>query len=116
MNRLPLYGVAGFLGAMSKQIIIKGHSDDIINVEGAIRDEFYPDSSDKMAIATNNGTLLAFEYTTGGIWRAKIIKEGLNKVDHDVNPESDEERYSDIVTITGEIEWVIFGKIEQLKK
>lgn len=106
---------------MSETITIYGASDDLIEIEGAFREEFSqydPDENDEYTLAVSDGTLLGVYYDDEGIWRFPIIKKGMgsdvDKEEHDV---SEENSYSDTVTITAEkIDWVVFGSRKAINK
>lgn len=91
------------------KLTIRGHSDDIIIVEGKIFEEFYPGSLNiekgKPAyLAFGDGTVLSVYFN--GEWNIKqkvVGKATFTKKDASGN------EYSDVVTLEGEIGWVVFG-------
>lgn len=89
------------------RIVITGASDDLIEVDGDISEEFQ--ARDDNFVAVSNGTLLRVEYTRAGIWRITPVVEGLGGLDIVQAPEGDDENYSDVATVDGEIRWVSHG-------
>lgn len=87
---------------------ISGHSDDLIEVEGAITDElsFYGSENGDL-LAFSDGTVLRVIYNDKGIWRITPVAKGSAIYSKDENPEDDDRRYSDIVTLDGDIQWVV---------
>ncbi len=52
------------------EVIVYGASDDLIEVEGAIREEFTANrDGEANLLAFSDGTLLEVTYTDAGIWR-----------------------------------------------
>jgi hypothetical protein len=91
-------------------ITIYGASDDLIEVEGDIREEFnvYPENDTRYLIAISDGTLLKMWYDDDGIWR--ILRLSGN-VDRFTKVEGDVVRDTvDIVTISGTIDWLVLGE------
>jgi hypothetical protein len=91
------------------KLIISGHSDDIITIQGDITEEFYPPDGEAFFIAVSDGTLLRISYD--GMWNIRVLVTGLGAViDH--QPATDEDtNYSDVVTITNElkVKWIVGG-------
>jgi len=91
-------------------ITIYGASDDLIEIEGDIREEFsfFPDDGESRFLAVSDGTLLRVFYDDDGIWRLNKIAGGLctfKKAEGDVEKDT-----PDKVTLSGvEIKWVVFG-------
>jgi hypothetical protein len=90
------------------ELIIYGASDDLIEVEGSLREEFgtYLDlPSDSVYLAVSDGTLLRVRYDEDGIWRFTPIVIGSAIVG--IKMGVDDRRHSDTVTMTGEnLTWV----------
>ena len=95
-----------------KNIIISGASDDLIEIEGDIREEFNCyDEEHPQYLAFSEGTVLSIFYSTRGIWEIRRVVIGDAKyskkeaVDNSIDDE-----YSDIVTLESDnIQWVVFG-------
>lgn len=90
---------------------IYGASDDLIEIEGDIREEFYfipEDAQESRLLAFSDGTLLRVNYDADGIWRFNQVAGGLatfQKIEGDA-----ERNTPDNVTLSGvEIKWVVFG-------
>lgn len=93
-------------GIEMTEIKIRGSSDDLIEIEGDIDEEFTHYSDETAVLAISDGTLLSVEYD--GIWRiAPIHKGSAEMTKHEGTDEDDD--YTDIVTLTGNIEWVVLG-------
>lgn len=89
-------------------ITIYGASDDLIEIEGEIREEFdsYQGCADNHGqhLACSDGTLLSVLYDQDGCWRFHRVTAGsadFAKTEGD--PDGD---YTDRVTLTGDIRWV----------
>lgn len=90
---------------------IYGASDDLIEIEGDIREEFnfYPDDSEDFRyLAISDGTLLRMNYDSDGIWRIHKVMSGsatFEKAEGSVDEDT-----PDIVRLTGvDIRWVVVG-------
>lgn len=94
------------------RIAITGASDDLIEIDGDIREEFsyFPnvDDDDGRMLAFSDGTLLRVVYDTDGIWRLTPICRGTAEM-MKVEGVADEDT-NDVVTLIGEISWVVFGE------
>lgn len=92
-------------------ITIYGYSDDLIVVEGDIREEFTHrtrrDDDDGM-IACSNGAVVRIRYDDSGVWRITPIS-GAEHITVTQAPEDDDDNYSDRATICGDIHWVVHG-------
>ncbi len=93
------------------EVVIRGHSDDIIIVEGAgISEEFYPGAAtaeNPTLLVFSEGTIVAVWYDHDGEWRVLPKVQGLSEATR--APPDPEERgsYTDTVTLRGEIDWVV---------
>ena len=93
-------------------ITIYGASDDLIEIEGDITEEFnwYSDNvEERRYLAFSDGTLLRVFYDEDGIWRFNKVIDGLahfEKVEGDAIKDT-----PDRVTLSGYvIRWVVFGE------
>lgn len=101
-------------------LVVYGASDDLVEVEGDIREEFNQSMfEDETAnyLAVSDGTVLRISYD--GIWHIARVAEGAAEYAHE--PATAEEgtredgtpAYSDRVTLTGmgdlPLAWVVFG-------
>jgi len=100
------------------KITIYGASDDLIEIEGDIQEEFnwipYNEHEFKL-LAFSDGTLLRVAYDSDGVWRLNKVASGaakFSKVEGDVEKDT-----PDIVTLSGvEIKWVVLGEQSATKK
>lgn len=89
------------------KLTIYGASDDLIEIEGDIREEFNPiDESSKLAFS--DGTVLSVSYTDG-CWRINRLAKGTSEYSKIESEGADSDNYSDKVTLVGDIKWVVFG-------
>ena len=90
------------------EIYLYGASDDLIEIEGSIYEEFntcldLPEQS--MYLAVSDGTLLRVRYDEDGIWRFTPVVVG--SCDVSIKHGVDDDKHSDIVTMTGDdLTWV----------
>lgn len=91
------------------EVTIYGASDDLIEVEGAIREEFNPRNDEMSYLAFSDGTVLSAEYGKGGIWHIRRVAQGTAEYERveSTDPESD---YTDRVVLRGPgLSWIVFG-------
>ena len=90
-------------------VSIYGASDDLVEVEGDVREEFsYGDGPGYVALSS--GVLLSIEYTRAGIWRIAPVSvpDGVVvAVKQAVS--ADDDVYSDTATVEGDIAWVAYA-------
>lgn len=87
---------------------ISGSSDDLIEVEGDILEEFSACDEAKY-LAFSDGTVLKIEYTNGGLWRIVRFREGTSKYEKYFEATDPDDDYSDRVRLEGDIAWVVCG-------
>ena len=91
-------------GKQPATVKVYGASDDLIEIEGAIQDEFgsYNRAS---FLHFDDGTILKVEYSPddSGIWRIERIKNGTAKYSHERCDSEDADPYSDVATLKGKI-------------
>jgi len=94
---------------------VYGASDDLIEVEGQIDEEFNPAADEDGFLAFSDGTLLSIAYTDAGFWRIHVLKGGAS---HATKVEGDDEdtNYSDRLTLVGDIRWVLYGTQKAVAK
>lgn len=83
-------------------ITVYGSSDDLIEVEGDISEEFNPpfnEDDTPSLLAFSDGTVLSVDFGNEGIWRIEHVTEGSAGVEIDKNPPDDGDRYSDVATV-----------------
>lgn len=91
-------------------IEIYGASDDLIEIEGDIREEFSAlgCDEDRAWLALSDGTLLGVRYDEDGVWRFVKLLGGAS-VTIVQAPPNDEDNYSDRVTVESVIDWIVMG-------
>ena len=100
-------------------IRVYGASDDLIEVDGDIREEFNPNGDERDSVlAFSDGTVLTIQYTSEGIWRIARIAVGAADYSHTQAPPDEDENYSDVATLDGgyPIRWVLFANDWRLEK
>jgi hypothetical protein len=89
--------------------VVHGHSDDLIEVEGDISEEFTVFAGDQdNFLGFDNGVILRVVYTDQGVWRITPVA-GADKVIVAHAPEGDESDYSDVAVLAGDVAWVVHG-------
>lgn len=98
-------------------LVITGASDDLIEVDGDIREEFtYNNDEDGDLLAFSDGTVLRIQFSDWGVWRITTVARGSASLAIDQQPEDQEEEGTDKATLDGDIRWVVHGlRIEQVK-
>jgi hypothetical protein len=95
------------------QLIIYGASDDLIEVEGDIEEEFNPpygsDDDASSYLAFSDGSLLSITYTDDGLWKISPISVGSKTILGIESATDIDDNYSDRVTLEGEFRWVVMG-------
>ncbi len=99
---------------MSKadSVTIYGASDDLIEVEGALGEEFNfcsNDDDEKRYLTFSDGTVLSAQYDGDGIWRFNRLANGTATYEKTEGTDPDGD-YTDRVTLTGDLRWVLFGE------
>ena len=90
-------------------IIVFGASDDLIEIDGDISEEFqYLNNYDGDLLAFSDGTLLRIAYTRG-IWRITPVLYGTAELVILQCAENDDENYSDTAYLEGVVNWVVHG-------
>lgn len=103
-------------------IKVYGASDDLIEVEGDVSEEFpalreFDNGSyeDGGYLAFSDGTILRVEYAESGVWRIHPVRVEGATLTITQAPEDDEDNYSDVAVIDTAIRWVVFGSAIALK-
>ncbi|WP_139905635.1 hypothetical protein [Clostridium thermarum] len=87
---------------------VTGHSDDLIVIEGEIREEFGRYNSEEDYLAFSDGTVLRAYYDEDGLWRFIVVFKGSlfkEKIEGNV-----QEDINDLVTFHAGIVWCVCGK------
>lgn len=93
-------------------VTIRGSSDDLIEIEGDIVEEFnhyFRDGEeDTLYLAFSDGTALSVRYDKDGVWRFAGVAHGSSAME---KKEGTEDSGSDHVTLVGDtIRWVLLGE------
>jgi hypothetical protein len=94
------------------QVVVYGASDDLIEVEGAISEEFYaPQAGEDTGgyLAFSDGTLLSISYTGDGLWKISTFSAGEGTSFAIESATDIDDNYSDRVTLKGDFKWVVMG-------
>jgi len=86
---------------------IYGASDDLIEVQGALNEEF-PYSDGDAFLGFSDGTLLRIRHDAEGIWRIMPVCAGPAFEGVEQAPENDDRNYTDRATL-GDVLWVLRG-------
>lgn len=95
-------------------ITIQGSSDDLIEISGAILEEFYlRDDDEGDLLAFSDGTVLLIKHTDSGVWRITLSAKGTGTLTVRQAPENDDDNYSDLAALefdAGDVRpWVVQG-------
>ncbi len=95
-------------------IEVYGASDDLIEVDGDISEEWSAlsdgASDDGGILAFSDGTVLRVAYSPEGIWRVTPLARGTSLAGiRQCAATDDDSDYSDRATFDGEVAWVVFG-------
>ena len=104
---------------MKDEVLIYGSSDDLVEVEGSVREEFnYPFDEEKpQFLAFSDGTVLSVLYDNDGIWKIRQVAIGVAEYSKKEAVSSESDDYSDKVTLKGgNIQWIVFGSAFAYKK
>ena len=101
-------------------ITVYGASDDLIEIEGEISEEFsalsYEDG-DGAVLGFSDGTVLRIRYSDEGVWRIVLVIQGHAAVRIEQAPENDEGNYSDRAVLDGPVfRWVVVGNQIAMRK
>lgn len=96
--------------------IVYGASDDLVEIEGSIREEFSALGGDgPKYLGLSNGVVLRIEYDSDGIWRV-APRAGHSRVEvvfargEDAGADDDGcPGYSDKAVIREPVEWAVYG-------
>lgn len=92
------------------QVAVFGASDDLIELEGSIREEFSPSDADEPTyLAFSDGTVLSVLYAKDGCWRVNRVAIGTAQYEKVEAKGDDSPDYSDRATLTGDLRWVVLG-------
>jgi len=66
-------------------------------------------------VSFSDGTIARIDYSQGGLWKISVVKEGTSKLEKFEATDPDSREYSDRLTLSGEVEWAVIGKISKVK-
>lgn len=93
-------------------VTVYGASDDLIEIEGAIREEFtYENEADGDLIALSEGTVLRVRYDRDGVWRITPVATGQAVVTITPAVSGDDDNYSDRAEVAGDVRWVVHADV-----
>lgn len=94
-------------------IVISGHSDDLIEIDGDIAEEFQTDTNGPFYVGTSDGSLLRITYD--GMWNINVLRRGLGTMVEHHRATDEDDDYSDRVTLMSELkfEFVVGGQVAQ---
>jgi len=86
-------------------VVITGASDDLIEVDGDIREEFtYKNDDEGDLLAFSDGTLLHIVFARFGIWRITPLVRGTATLTIE---QQTEDEGTDVATLDGDVRWVV---------
>ena len=92
-------------------IKIYGASDDLIEVEGQLSEEFDVDCLATTFVGISDGTLLRISYD--GMWHINVARKPVDTVVKIHRATNEDDDYSDIAEIdnkVGDIDWLVVGR------
>lgn len=95
-------------------ITVYGASDDLIEVDGDIYEEFNPQGDEPSLLAFSDGTVLRVVFDQDGIWRITPVVSGTATLTHAFG--QDDREHSDKATLDGDVRWVVFGSAMAAKR
>lgn len=88
-------------------IRIYGASDDLIEVDGGLREEFgYSQRDIGDLLGFSDGTLLRIRFDEEGTWRITRLRSGSAAF---ALEQADEDEGTDRATLDGDVRWVVHG-------
>lgn len=105
---------------------VYGSSDDLIEIEGDITEEFNiyfsdeyntDDENSSVLLALSNGLVLNIEYNNIGLWKISQVWGDSSKTKYVfVATDPNSNNYSDVVLIVDSIEWVTLAKTDVFRR
>lgn len=88
------------------KVTVYGASDDLVELEGDLSEEFST-SNDGGFLSFSDGTILLVEYRDEGLW--KISQLAVGAADFSLRPATDLDKdYSDRATLEGDFRWALW--------
>lgn len=98
-------------------ITIYGSSDDLIEIEGDVTEEFYAKESEPNYLGFSNGVLARIEYNDDGEWAIRVLHKPKNVGtsiffvgDSAITESGRYNDYTDVLCIEDSIDWVTHGE------
>lgn len=88
-------------------VTLFGYSDDLVEIEGDVREEFNPTGDEPVLVTFSTGTVASIQYTAEGAWRIIVLEPGTTVLDLQQCPADDEDDYTDRLVISSQVEWVV---------
>lgn len=88
-------------------VVLFGYSDDCIEVDGAIHEE-WPFHGDEAVVGFSDGTAAKIKFDDG-VWRITVVALGSCRVELTPAPVGDESNYTDRLVLTGDVRWAVLG-------
>lgn len=98
---------------VSSGTVVTGASDDLIEIDGELTEEFNAYDCSEGTMAFSDGTLLEVEYDNNGIWRFRVIYKGSlysKKVEGSVSNDTNDEIY-----FNSGLKWCAFSQNMQVE-
>ena len=89
------------------KVKIYGASDDLIEIEGDMRDELCHSGDEPVLLGFSDGTILRVWYDEDGIWRIIRVSGGSATFTHE--PGDVEADRVDVAHLEGDIRWCVMG-------
>lgn len=97
-------------------VTVYGASDDLIEIEGDLSEEFTPSDDHDTWLVFGDGTILSVRYDQTGTWRITRTSNGTAAMiweeasADDGNRADGKPAYSDVVTLIGDLRWLVVGE------
>lgn len=95
-------------------ITVYGASDDLIEIDGDIYEEFNHYIDDPALLAFSDGTVLRIVHDSEGIWRITPVVQGAASLTHTFG--QDDREHTDKATLDGDVRWVVYGRAMAVKR
>jgi len=88
-------------------LTVYGASDDLIEIDGDIREEFNHYGDEPALLGFSDGTILRVTFDQDGIWRLTPVITGSATLTHVFG--QDDKEHTDKATLDGDVRWVMYG-------
>ena len=97
---------------MSGTLTIYGASDDLIEIEGDVREEFDAYNAGPKVVRCSDGSAVRIEYTGEGCWEVRVVSLAVGTTAETVPHDNDKTTYTDRLTLTAPMPftWVSLGR------